>query len=164
MSVRERAERAIDRDFTAAIYGTIVVAGVVGSLGHADVETGAVILSVLATSGVFWLAHVWAQAMSDRLRDPHGFSWGDLVTIARHEWSMVESATLPTLALLLAVLGVYSDDTAIDVALGVTVVQLFSWGLLVGRRTFERWPQALVSGLVNGAFGVAIVVLKTLIH
>ncbi|MDO8210783.1 hypothetical protein [Conexibacter sp. CPCC 206217] len=164
MSATGQAGKAVDRDFTAAIYGTIVVAGVVGSLGQADVSIGAVIASVLATSGVFWLAHVWAQTMSERLRDPQDFTWARFATIARHEWSMVQSATLPVLALLLAAFDVYSEETAIDVALAITIVQLFGWGLLVGRRTFERWPSALLSGVVNGAFGVVIVVLKTLIH
>jgi len=120
--------------------------------------------SVLATSIVFWLSHVWSETMAERLRDPDGFTWLDFGRIAEHEWSIVQSAALPVFALLLGALGVYSDETALDVALGVTIVQLFGWGLLVGHRVFEQWPLALISGVFNGALGVAITVLRSLIH
>lgn len=119
---------------------------------------------MLATAGAYWAAHVWARAMAVRLRDPTGFDWRQLATIARHEWPLVTSATLPVLALLLAAVGAYSDRTGIDVALAVAVAELFGWGLLVGLRAFGAWPLALVSAAVNGAIDVALVVLKALIH
>jgi hypothetical protein len=37
-------------------------------------------------------------------------------------------------------------------------------GIAVGRRTFQRWPAALLSGAVDGVLGLTIVALKTLVH
>lgn len=159
-----RLAGAVAADQTAAITGTILVAAVIASLGHRQTASWAVVASVLATAGAYWAAHVWARAMAVRLRDPTGFDWRQLATIARHEWPLVTSATLPVLALLLAAVGAYSDRTGIDVALAVAVAELFGWGLLVGLRALGAWPLALVSAAVNGAIGVALVVLKALIH
>ena len=44
------------------------------------------------------------------------------------------------------------------------VVQLCGWGSDVGRRRGGTWPAALLAGLVNGAFGLVIVVLEVLLH
>jgi hypothetical protein len=162
----ERAPRARrpPADFTAAIYGTILVAGVLAGLGHGEAAASTVTISVLGTAAVFWLAHVWAHVMSERVNDPHGFTWAVVGRIARSEWPMVQAATLPSVPLLLAWAGAIDDDSGIDLAIAITVVQLAGWGLLVGRRSFDRWPLALLSGLVNAAFGVAIVILKALVH
>ena len=44
------------------------------------------------------------------------------------------------------------------------VVQRVGWGFEVGRRRGRAWPAALLAGLVNGAFGVVIVILEVLLH
>ena len=44
------------------------------------------------------------------------------------------------------------------------VVQLVGWGIDVGRRRGQAWPAALLTGLVNGAFGVVIIILEVLLH
>jgi hypothetical protein len=38
------------------------------------------------------------------------------------------------------------------------------WGIDVGRRRGQAWPAALLIGLVNGAFGVVIVLLEVQLH
>ncbi|HEY2957857.1 MAG TPA: hypothetical protein VGM21_06560 [Actinomycetota bacterium] len=44
------------------------------------------------------------------------------------------------------------------------VVQLVGWGIDVGRRRWQAWPAALLTGLVNGVFGVVIILLEVLLH
>jgi hypothetical protein len=77
---------------------------------------------------------------------------------------MVQSAVIPLGALLLAQAGVWSLAVGVDVALAAGVLQLVGWGMVVGRRSFARWPQALLAGLVDGALGLVIVGLKILVH
>ena len=49
-------------------------------------------------------------------------------------------------------------------ALWSGVVQLVAWGVGAGRQRGQAWPAALLTGLVNGAFGVVIVLLEVQLH
>jgi hypothetical protein len=44
------------------------------------------------------------------------------------------------------------------------VAQLVGWGIDVGRRRGRAWPGALLTGLINGAFGLVIVMLEVSLH
>ncbi len=151
-------------NYTSAIYGTIVVAGVIAALGHHDSDPSTVVGSVVATALVFWLAHVWAAATSARVALGRRLPARAVGALAAHEWPMVEAAALPLLPVVLAWTGAISADAGVDAALAITIAQLVGWGLVVGRRSYDRWPAALLSGLVNGALGVLLVALKALVH
>jgi hypothetical protein len=151
-------------NFAAAVYGSILAAGVVASLDVGDVDAAAMTISLGGTMLVFWLAHVWSEAISDRMHDPRPYTWRRLRDVASWHWPMVQASAGPLAALLLADVGVWTLATGVTVALTVSVVQLVGWGIAVGWRTFDRWPAALLSGVVDGLLGVALVVLKTLVH
>lgn len=151
-------------DFAAAVYGSILAAAVVASLDLGDVAAPAMTVSLGGTMVVFWLSHVWADAVADRMRDGRPYAWGQLRAAATWHWPMLEAALGPLLALALADLGVWVRETAVTIALAISVVQLVGWGIVVGRRTFDSWPAALLSGAVDGLLGLALVVLKTLVH
>jgi hypothetical protein len=151
-------------NFAAAVYGSILAAGVVASLDLGHVTSGEMTLALAGTLFVFWLAHVWSEAIADRMQDPRPYSWGRLRAVAVWHWPMVQAALGPLAALLLADLKVWSLATAVTVALLISIAQLVGWGVAVGRRTFDSWPAALLSGAVDGLLGVLIVVLKSLVH
>jgi hypothetical protein len=46
-----------------------------------------------------------------------------------------------------------------ELALIVCIVQLFAWGLAVGRRAYDHWWPALASGFGNGILGLIVVSL-----
>jgi len=156
--------RAGDRNFAAAVYGSVLAAAVVASLDIGDVSDVVMTESLAVTMGVFYLAHVWSEAINDRMHDPRPYSWARLRAVALWHWPMLQSAIGPLVALALADLGVWSKPTAVTVALAISVAQLAGWGVAVGLRTFDSWPPALLTGLVDGLLGVAIVLLKTLVH
>jgi len=151
-------------NFAAAVYGSILAAGVVASLDVGDVTEGDMTIALAGTMLVFWLAHVWSEAIGDRMQDPRPYSWRRLRAVASWHWPMVQAALGPLAALLLADLDVWSLGTAVTVALLISIAQLVGWGIAVGRRTFDSWPAALLSGAVDGLLGLAIVVLKTFVH
>lgn len=161
---RPRIVRPAGGDFAAAVYGSILAAAVVASLDVGDVAAPAMTVSLAGTMVVFWLAHVWADAIADRMRDGRAYDWAGLRAAATWHWPMIEVALGPLAALALADLGVWSRATAVAVALAIGVAQLVGWGIVVGRRTFDSWPAALLSGAVDGLLGCALVVLKTLVH
>lgn len=161
---RARTVRPAGGDFAAAVYGSILASAVVASLDVGDVAAPAMTVSLAGTMVVFWLSHVWADAVADRMRERRRYDWRGLRAAATWHWPMLEAALGPLAALALADLGVWQRATAVTVALAIGVVQLVGWGIVVGRRTFDSWPAALLSGAVDGLLGLALVVLKTLVH
>jgi hypothetical protein len=153
-----------DGNFAAAVYGSILAAGVVASLDVGDVSDGDMTIALGGTMLVFWLAHVWSEALADRMNDPRPYTWRRLRAVAAWHWPMVQASAGPLGALLLADVGVWSLDTAVNVALAISVAQLVAWGVAVGRRTFDSWPAALLSGAFDGLLGAGLIVLKTLVH
>jgi len=151
-------------NFAAAVYGSILAAGVVASLDVGAVSDADMTIALGGTMLVFWLAHVWSEAIADRMHDPSPYTWGRLRAAAAWHWPMVQAALGPLAALLLADVGAWSLDTAVAVALAVSVAQLIGWGVAVGWRTFGSWPAALLSGAVDGLLGAVLIVLKTLVH
>jgi hypothetical protein len=151
-----------------AIYGTILVMAVITALSHDDSVTSAeLIAGVLATTLVFWIAHVYAEVLGSRLEgDGEGGRprWSTVVVAARGEWPLVEAALLPVLALLLGVVGLVETDTAVSIAIGAGVVELFAYGIAAGRRLQLSLGGTVTVGVINGALGLLIVLLKVLVH
>ena len=147
-----------------AIYGTILVMAVITALSHDDSVTSAqLIAGVLATTFVFWIAHVYAEVLGTRLAGEGGRPTMANITIAaRGEWPLVEASLLPVLCLL--IVGLVETKTAVGIAIGAGVVELFGYGIAAGRRLKLSLRGTIVVGVVNGTLGLLIVLLKVLVH
>jgi hypothetical protein len=87
-----------------------------------------------------------------------------LAAIMGRELSMLGAPALSILFLLLGAVGLFDEGLAVRLALWNGVVQLVGWGIDVGRRRGQAWPAALLTGLINGAFGLVIIILEVLLH
>jgi hypothetical protein len=154
----ERVER-----LAGAIYGTIVVAGVLAAAEYDDkpdvLETGAY---ALATVVVFWLAHAWAQTLGRRLVGV-GPSGRTLRHSLARDWPLVQSAAPPLAAMALAALVGASDETAIDIAFWVCVASLTAWGAVVARREEASIARTITTAAGCGALGLVLVLLKEVV-
>jgi hypothetical protein len=122
-----------------------------------------ILAATVATLLVFWLAHVYAEFLEHQVR--HGSpEWKALAAIMGRELSMLAAPALSILFLLLGALGLLDEGLAVRLALWNGVVQLVGWGIDVGRRRGRGWPVALLTGLINGTFGLVIIVLEVLLH
>lgn len=154
----DRAER-----LAGAIYGTIVVAGVLAATDYDEqpeaFETG---LYALATVGVFWLAHAWAQTLGRRI-----IGVGPPGRALRHslarDWPLVQSALPPLGAMAVAGLFGASDSTAIDVGFWVCVASLGFWGAITARREGASAARTVFAAAGCGALGLLLVLLKELV-
>jgi hypothetical protein len=148
-----------------AIYGTIVASAVIAATAAGGKSPKLILTATVATLLVFWLAHVYA----DFLDLDHGLRHASadlrvLAAVMGQELSMLAAPTLSVLFLVLGALGLLGETLAVRLALWSGVVQLFGWGIDVGRRRGRSWPAALLVGLINGAFGVVIIILEVLLH
>jgi hypothetical protein len=154
----DRAER-----LAGAIYGTIVVAGVLAASGYDDVpdalETGAY---ALATVVVFWLAHAWAQMMGRRIVGV-GPSGRALRHSLARDWPLVQSALPPLAAMALSKLFGASDATAINIAFWVCVASLGVWGAVVARREGASSAGTVMSTAGCALLGLTLVALKEIV-
>jgi hypothetical protein len=147
-----------------AIYGTILVTAVVTALSEDEgASPTEIAVAAILTSLVFWLAHVYSRVLAISVGE-RAFTWAVARDTAVEEWPMVQSAGPPVAALLLAPIGVVSDYTAENLAIGAGLAALFFWGLLLGRRRGLAPLGLLLVATVNVAFGGAIVLLKIAVH
>ena len=150
-------------DTAGAIYGTIaamaVIAGTASSPAH-----GKTLYLTVATLFVFWVAHVYAQALSHHLRGATRLDWTIVRTAMAEEWPLVEGPLPLLIVLALGRIGVLEERTAVRVALWLGVVNLVVWGFAYARRRQWRWHTAVTAGAVNGLLGLLIVLLEVVVH
>ena len=117
-----------------------------------DDPVGRVGLYVVLGIFAFWLTHIWATLVGMRLHGPT--TRAIVVEAAREESPMLGAAVAPLIALVLGVVGILTAAQALDLALGVAVVQLFLWGVAVGRAWGGRGAPRCVVGLVDLGLGL----------
>jgi hypothetical protein len=150
---------------SAAVYGTILVLALVGALSEIHrLDAVEILGGTLVTSLVFWLAHVYAEVLARGVSGDRR-SLGALArAAARDEWPLVEAAVLPAAPLFLGALGVLSESTAVTLALGAGLADLFGWGYLAGRAADQGPLRAATSALLAVGLGTVMVLLKGLLH
>src|SRR5437879_4506932 len=131
-----RTELRSSTNVAGAIYGQVLASSEVAALSLDKELDSAEILGALAvTMLVFWLAHVYAHTISDRLTAERLPAARELRAAMAREWPMVQAAAPAAVALGLGAVGVYSTRTAVLVALGLGVLNLFLWGVAIARRS-----------------------------
>lgn len=145
-------------DYAGAVYGSLLAASVIAAsdLHEAHVRLTMIVL-LLVTGLVFWMAHVYAHISGER-EAGHSVTWQEVRRVGTHEWPIVEAAALPSLAVLVSPwLGL---GTNAWLALGVAVGQQVTWATLGAHRAGASRGQVVAEGAVNLALGLIIVVAK----
>lgn len=150
-----------------SVYGILLVSGMIVAAGGHGESSWAVFLSVFGTVIVFWAAHVYAGTVAG-----HGVSVGGEQTTLKTAFrqslhrslGLLTAALIPSAILLLGALRAVEDAAALWVALWFGVVLL----AVIGYSAFEMRGSSLamriVGSLTTAAFGVAMIVLKAVIH
>ena len=116
-----------------SIYGVVLVSAIV-AVGWEDETDLEVLLFTLGSVGVFWLAHIYAGTVAREEVDvTEGPRFRAILSAAlasaRHTVGLLMAMVLPTIALLLAVVGVLDEYVAYYLALwvGVAVLAVLGW-------------------------------------
>jgi hypothetical protein len=150
---------------SGAVYGQVLATSLVVALGHDKALSPLEMLVVLAvTMTVFWLAHVYSEAVAGVLEHGHGSSLAGLRRLAANEWPIAEAAGTSLLALGLGALGVLDREQAIWLAIALGIADLCAWGWRIGRRWHRSWTYSLGLAAASGCIAVPVVALKVLIH
>jgi hypothetical protein len=150
--------------FGAAVYGSFLVASVVGVAFEAGQDARFMTMSALGSALVFWLAHWWSEVIGEQIAAGEAFRHRDVLALARREWPLVEAAVVPALLVALAWAGMWSLETGAELALAAAVLQITGWALVAGRRAGWTWLRAGVFAGVEGALGVVLLLLERIVH
>lgn len=168
MSVSPQAPRAtglwLRFDPAGLLYGAVVSAATLGVLAGSH-ESTRVAVATLGVLLVYWLAHVYIHSFSKQLKGVHPGLFVKRTKDSAREEVGVLIGGLPALVLYVVLVAVgVEPPTAGYISLLFVVVLLVTVAYLGAIRAGLSRRIALVEAAGAGSFGVAIVVMKALLH
>lgn len=145
------------------IYGVVLVTALIGAEIDADTDLD-VILFVLGTVGVFWLAHIYAAVVASRAHRPVPPLHVGIRDGIRHSAGMGVAMLIPVLLLGTGTMGILDEWTAYYLALGSGVVILALIGYANARRNGATWPWRLLGVATTTLLGLIVIGLSILVH
>ena len=155
-----RAERRAHADYTGGVYGSMLAASVVigaGSLGSFP-RTELVVL-LLLTGVVFWIAHVHAQLFGARLAQQTP-DRRVVVNACRDEWPIVKAAVPPAAAVAVSPLLGLDVRGSLWLALSVAVAGQVGWSVAAALRAGASLRLLAITASVNLLLGLLIISFK----
>lgn len=147
------------------IYGVVLVTALV-AIGEDYDNDLDVLLFVVGTMVVFWLAHVYAGYVATG-GDPAHRAAGVSARLShsfRHPVGMLVAMTPPMLILALGAFDLIDDDLAYDLALLSGVVVLALIGYANAARSGRRVGGRILETLVTASLGLLVIALSILAH
>ncbi|MFC4058726.1 hypothetical protein ACFOWE_10500 [Planomonospora corallina] len=155
---------AIHRDYTGAVYGSLLAASVVvgaGTLGR--FPRLEMIILLVGTGIVFWAAHVYARLFGARMVF-RTMSAAEVRRACAEEWPIVEAAVPPAVAVAVGpLLGLGAQGTA-WLALAVAVAGQVGWAATAAVRIGAPPRMVVVTSVINLLLGLVVVALKAVLH
>jgi hypothetical protein len=161
-AVKTAAARTSGKNRAAGIYGAIITAAVLDTAGD-RLSTAALVIAVVVTLVVYWLAEQYAEMLGQQAESGHLPTLGQMRAGLAARWPMVTASFVPLLALLLARLAGASGLVAANVGLAVTVVLLLVNTWSAGRAAQLRGHRLLLATAVEGTLGLVMIGLKDLV-
>ncbi|MFF5188492.1 hypothetical protein ACFY30_32830 [Streptomyces sp. NPDC000345] len=150
-------------EYTGGVYGSMLAASVVVGAGtFGSFPRVELVLLLLLTGVVFWIAHVHAHLFGARLaqRPPDR---AVVREVCREEWPIVEAAVPPALAVAVSPLLGLDTQGALWLALAVAVAGQVGWSTAAARRVGASWRLVAITATVNLLLGLLIIVFKLVI-
>ncbi|MGI9824425.1 hypothetical protein [Agromyces sp. Marseille-Q5079] len=149
-----------------AVYGVVLVAGMIVVAGAKDGTSWTVFTTVATTVLVFWAAHVYAGTVAH-----HGFEVDRFTSLQEafgqsmhRSLGLLTSSLIPLFILLLGATELIDDQTTIWLALWTCVLVLTVLGFIAYARRGAPWIWRIIGALTTGTFGLAMILLKAVIH
>ena len=165
LGLLERFLGLVDPDSHPAglVYGLVVLGSVLAaesvhsSGGLRDIAAAVTVLFV------YWLAHTYADLMGRRYKQTEPLTWQDARQVARHEWAIMRGATIPVLAMLIAVLFGASSWHVDEVGIITDVGMLMLFAVVGGIRARLSRPALVFQACLALTFGVFIAAVRAVL-
>lgn len=149
-----------------AVYGLILVAGMIVTAGMQGESSWAVFWTVTVTVLVFWAAHIYAGTLAHLNVGRHHrmeLSMAFRASVLRSSGLLV-GAAIPATILLLGATRLIDDENAMWFALWAEVAALAVLGYLAFLRRGASVTPRILGSLTTALFGLAMIGLKSFIH
>jgi len=141
------------------VYGTITAMATVTAFGN-EKDAWKLAGLVAGTAVVFWIAHLYAHALSESIALGRPLRPQAVVSVGRREFGIVLAAAPPTAALLLGAVGVLRESRAVWLALGLGLTTLTVEGARYARLEQLRPAATFAAIASNVVLGLLVVGLK----
>jgi len=152
-----------NRAIAATVYGTVLAMAALAAGAVEHLSPGQLMAVVVSTSGVIWLAHVYAHALGESIERGHRLDWAEFRSIAEHEVPILAAAAAPVSVLLLGELGIIDEQPDIWLAFGIGFAALAVQGARYARVERLGWAGTTAVVALNLALGGVVVALKVVI-
>jgi hypothetical protein len=145
------------------VYGLVLVTALV-AVGWQDDTDFEVLLFVLGTVLVYWLAHIYAAVVASRRSHPVPRLHEATIEGARKASPMLVAMLIPALLLSLAAVGWVEEYTAYFLALGSGIVLLGVIGYANAASNGAPWLWRIAGVLATTLLGAIVIGLSILAH
>jgi hypothetical protein len=150
----------------STIYGTVLVmAALTAAYAAERHDPQGLVELVVSAVVVFWIAYVYAHALSESIESGKRLNRSSVTRIASRELGIVLAAAAPVCALLLGVAGLIDESASVWLAIGVGLAILTVQGYRYAR--IEAFGPLGTTAIlvVNLLLGICVVVMKVaLVH
>jgi hypothetical protein len=147
-------------DYTGGVYGSMLAASdVIGAGALGSFPRLQLMLLLLLTGLVYWIAHVHAQLFGARLARRR-LDRRAVLHACRDEWPIVKAAVPPAAAVAVSPLLGLDVQGTVWLALAVAVAGQVGWSVAAARRSGASWRLVAATASVNLLLGLLIVSFK----
>ncbi|MEO1424122.1 MAG: hypothetical protein AAFV09_13260 [Pseudomonadota bacterium] len=156
--------RRVDDAAFGAIYGAITVMGILAATDPATLNplamAGLLFTSVLAVA----LAKAYATMAATALKTNRSANWASVSSAWAHSRTVLLAVNVPTLVMVLSAARILDRASALFLAQVSALGLLIFYGARIGFRLSRTLFAACLGGAFTGAIGLAISLLKNLLH
>jgi hypothetical protein len=144
------------------ITGTVVSAAVIAAaVGH--LEETRLVLTILGTAFIYWLAHLHARTLGDAVKH-HTHPVDALKEALAETWPILAAALVPAVILIVTQLAGLPIRTDAWIAVIASTVLLTIYSFFAGRRGGLGLGGSVLSAAIGALLGILVIGLKAALH
>jgi hypothetical protein len=144
------------------ITGTVVSAAVIAAaVGH--LEETRLVLTILGTAFIYWLAHLHARTLGDAVKH-HTHPVDALKEALAETWPILAAALVPAVILIVTQLAGLPIRTDAWIAVIASTVLLTIYSFFAGRRGGLGLGGSVLSAAIGAGLGILVIGLKAALH
>ncbi len=165
-SLGERTLRLIvpEQNPAAAVYGLVTIGALLAAESGLRDTYPETVGSVSIAAVLYWFAHSYANVLGVRLSEQRRLSGRELWQAFIQDWAIVRGAGMPLVALLVAWAVGASQETAVTAGVWTAVASLIGFELIASVRSRAKPIEMVLELSLGASMGLAILVLRALLH